>query len=192
MTANLWQWTPRAACKFYHGRALPVRHVFIKDNSQYNIIRCHQQHVMHTPSFEITSHLPLPSCLRMTFSHINVLFSPWKIHQLYFHLTGINHTSYETMFNTNLLEQEIKAPLIKPNEAFQLFIFILKKLSENHLDQRNLWKQEADWVRSEPEVKTLQISCHDDAFGLHPIVLDIEPSADVCSEVSREAHWEDR
>lgn len=96
------------------------------------------------------------------------------------------------MFNTNLLEQEIEAPLIKPNEAFQLFIFILKKLSENHLDQRNLWKQEADWVRSEPEVKTLQISCHDDAFGLHPIVLDIEPSADVCSEVSREAHWEDR
>lgn len=93
---------------------------------------------MHTLSFEITSHLPLPSCLRMTFSHINVLFSPWKIHQLYFHLIGINHTSYETMFNTNLLEQEIEAPLIKPNEAFQLFIFILKKLSENHLDQRNL------------------------------------------------------
>lgn len=46
------------------------------------------------------------------------------------------------MFNTNLLEQEIEAPLIKPNEAFQLFILIFKKLSENHLDQRNLWKQD--------------------------------------------------
>ena len=29
-----------------------------------------------------------------------------------------------------------------------------------------------DWVRPEPEVKTLLFSCHDDAFGLRPITLE--------------------